>query len=105
MRKMLHISDDYAITPAVRTDELGLDSLVAVRIRSWFLNKFQVNIPALQILKGEALQGLIEQAMEEIPKELAPKLFSLQSDDTSSSSEDASQQLCISPSTAPETVT
>ncbi|KAK2022912.1 beta-ketoacyl synthase domain-containing protein [Colletotrichum zoysiae] len=106
MRKMLHLSDDYAITPAVRTDELGLDSLVAVRIRSWFLNNFQVNIPALRILKGEALQGLINQAVEEIPEELAPRLFSLQSDDTSSSSEDASsQQSGTPPSTAPETET
>ncbi|EFQ32290.1 beta-ketoacyl synthase domain-containing protein [Colletotrichum graminicola M1.001] len=105
MRKMLHLSDDYAITPAVRTDELGLDSLVAVRIRSWFLNNFQVNIPALRILKGEALQGLIDYAVEEIPEELAPKLFSLQSEDDSSSSEDSSQKSGTPPSTAPETET
>ncbi|KAK7460255.1 beta-ketoacyl synthase domain-containing protein [Colletotrichum acutatum] len=104
MRKMLHLSDDYAITPAVRTDELGLDSLVAVRIRSWFLNNFQVNIPALRILKGEALQGLIDHAVEEIPEELAPKLFSSsQSEDTSPSSEESSQKSGTPPSTAPET--
>ncbi|KAK0379659.1 beta-ketoacyl synthase domain-containing protein [Colletotrichum limetticola] len=104
MRKMLHLSDDYAITPAVRTDELGLDSLVAVRIRSWFLNNFQVNIPALRILKGEALQSLIDHAVEEIPEELAPKLFSSsQSEDTSPSSEESSQKSGTPPSTAPET--
>ncbi|KAK1676294.1 beta-ketoacyl synthase domain-containing protein [Colletotrichum godetiae] len=104
MRKMLHLSDDYAITPAVRTDELGLDSLVAVRIRSWFLNNFQVNIPALRILKGEALQGLIDHAVGEIPEELAPKLFSSsQSEDTSPSSEESSQKSGTPPSTAPET--
>ncbi|KAL8383428.1 hypothetical protein RB595_006943 [Gaeumannomyces hyphopodioides] len=76
MRKMLHLSDDYAITPAVRTDELGLDSLVAVRIRSWFLNNLQVNIPALKILKGASLQDLIDQATEEMPLDLAPNLES-----------------------------
>ncbi|TKW51933.1 Nonribosomal peptide synthetase 14 [Colletotrichum tanaceti] len=86
MRKMLHLSDDYAITPAIRTDELGLDSLVAVRIRSWFLNNFQVNIPALRILKGEALQGLIDFAAQEIPDELAPNLSSSSSPSCSSSS-------------------
>lgn len=40
MRNMLHMGDDYAITTAVRTNELGLDSLVAVRIRSWFQNHY-----------------------------------------------------------------
>lgn len=74
MRKMLHLSDDYAITPSVRTDELGLDSLVAVRIRSWFLNNFQVNIPALRILKGASLRELVELAVEEVPEDLTPKI-------------------------------
>lgn len=79
MRKMLHLSDDYEITTSVRTDELGLDSLVAVRIRSWFLNNYQVNIPALRILKGTSLQELIEQALEAVPDELTPKISSDQS--------------------------
>jgi hybrid polyketide synthase/nonribosomal peptide synthetase ACE1 len=76
MRKMLHLSDDYEITTSVRTDELGLDSLVAVRIRSWFLNNYQVNIPALRILKGTSLQELIGQAVEDIPDELTPNISS-----------------------------
>lgn len=79
MRKMLHLSDDYEITTSVRTDELGLDSLVAVRIRSWFLNNYQVNIPALRILKGTSLQELIGQAIEDVPDELTPNISSDQS--------------------------
>jgi hybrid polyketide synthase/nonribosomal peptide synthetase ACE1 len=78
MRKILHLSSDYEFTTSVRTDELGLDSLTAVRIRSWFLNNFQVNIPALRILKGIALQELIQQAVEDIPDEITPKLKSLE---------------------------
>ncbi|KAF2761850.1 beta-ketoacyl synthase domain-containing protein [Pseudovirgaria hyperparasitica] len=74
MRNMLHLSEDYAITPAVRTDELGLDSLVAVRIRSWFLKHFQVNIPALRIMKGAALQELVDFAVTGTPTELTPLL-------------------------------
>ncbi|KAL9039293.1 MAG: hypothetical protein Q9214_004936 [Letrouitia sp. 1 TL-2023] len=76
MRKMLHLSDDYDITPSISTDELGLDSLVAVRIRSWFLNNFQVNIPALRILQGAPLHELIQQALEAVPSELTPKISS-----------------------------
>lgn len=80
---MLHVGDDYVMTPAVRTDELGLDSLVAVRIRSWFLKHFQVNIPALKIIKGVTLQQLIDQTLNEMPAELTPGLLGA----TSSSSD------------------
>ena len=111
MRKMLHLSDDYEITTSVRTDELGLDSLVAVRIRSWFLNNYQVNIPALRILKGTSLQELIGQALEEVPDELTPNISSDQSlqpevrEDSSSqsSSDSVSERLDTPPSTDPQT--
>lgn len=64
------MSDDYEITTSLRTDELGLDSLVAVRIRSWFLNNYQVNIPALKILQGVPLQEIIDQASDTLPETL-----------------------------------
>lgn len=99
---MLHLSDDYAITPSVRTDELGLDSLVAVRIRSWFLNHYQVNIPALRILKGLSLQELIEQAASELPPELTPAIASeLQLDEEDL--EDSSDGVPSSGSERPDT--
>ncbi|RHZ44289.1 uncharacterized protein CDV56_102026 [Aspergillus thermomutatus] len=75
MCSMLHMGEDFAMTPAVRTDELGLDSLVAVRIRSWFLSHFKVNIPALKIIKGVSLQQLIDQTLNEMPADLTPGLF------------------------------
>ncbi|KAI9927011.1 hypothetical protein MW887_003392 [Aspergillus wentii] len=109
LRKMLHLSDDYDITPSVRTDELGLDSLVAVRIRSWFLNNFQVNIPALKILKGTSLQDLIEQAAQEIPIELTPKMspeqcLELEVEEESQSSSDSAAELPDTPpSSDPQT--
>ncbi|KAG6003604.1 putative Hybrid PKS-NRPS biosynthetic cluster [Claviceps maximensis] len=74
LRKILRLGDDAEIVTSVRTDELGLDSLIAVRIRSWFLKNFQVNIPALRILMGPPLQELIIQALKGIPAELVPKV-------------------------------
>ncbi|KAH7019596.1 beta-ketoacyl synthase domain-containing protein [Ilyonectria destructans] len=74
LRTMLQLGDDYEVTTSARTDELGLDSLVAVRIRSWFLNNFQVNIPALRILKGVSIQELIDQALETMPQTLTPNV-------------------------------
>ncbi|KAI0199478.1 beta-ketoacyl synthase domain-containing protein [Astrocystis sublimbata] len=74
LRTMLHLSDDYAITCTVRTDELGLDSLVAVRIRSWFLKHYHVNIPALRIMRGVAIKELVDLALDVMPIELTPHL-------------------------------
>lgn len=72
MRNVLYMDDDYVITTNVRTDELGLDSLVTVRIRSWFLNHDQVNFPALKIIKGISFQKLIDQTLDNMPGELTP---------------------------------
>ncbi|XWW92934.1 hypothetical protein V2A60_000862 [Cordyceps javanica] len=113
LRKMLRLGDDFEIATTLRTDELGLDSLVAVRIRSWFLNNFQVNIPALRILMGASLQDLILQAQEGMPPELTPKLSpdvgedadSEQSETVSTvaSSQSAFEQLGTPNSTEPQT--
>nr|XP_036580489.1 beta-ketoacyl synthase domain-containing protein [Colletotrichum truncatum]KAF6788401.1 beta-ketoacyl synthase domain-containing protein [Colletotrichum truncatum] len=103
LRKMLQLSDDYEITPSVRTDELGLDSLVAVRIRSWFLNTYQVNIPALRILKGASIQELVDQALETIPESLTPNLSSDgQKSSSQSSSDNSSEQHETPPSSNPD---
>ncbi|GAB0138115.1 putative nrps-t1pks biosynthetic cluster [Epichloe bromicola] len=82
--KMLRLGDDYDLETSLRTDELGLDSLVAVRVRSWFLNNFHVNIPALRILMGASIQDLILQALEGIPPEVTPMVSAGRSPDSES---------------------
>ncbi|KAF2182988.1 beta-ketoacyl synthase domain-containing protein [Zopfia rhizophila CBS 207.26] len=57
-----------------RTDELGLDSLIAVDIRSWFFKVYQVNMPVLKILGGVSIADLVAHAMENIPQELVPNI-------------------------------
>ncbi|KAH6876757.1 polyketide synthase [Thelonectria olida] len=52
---------------------LGLDSLISVDIRSWFLKSFQVNIPVLKIMSsGVQMSSLAELAAENIPSALIP---------------------------------
>jgi hybrid polyketide synthase/nonribosomal peptide synthetase ACE1 len=58
----------------MRTDEIGLDSLIAVDIRSWFLKNYEVSIPVLKILGGALVSELIEQAIQQLPSELTPNL-------------------------------
>lgn len=55
-------------------EELGTDSLVAVEIRSWFINELMVDIPVLKILGGATVAAMIELAIEKLPAELTPNL-------------------------------
>lgn len=53
--------------------DLGLDSLISVDIRSWFLKNFQVSIPVLKIMANNAqMRELVEIAVADIPGDLIP---------------------------------
>lgn len=58
----------------MRSAELGLDSLISVDIRTWFLKNFQVSIPVLKILSNETMSNLALLALENVPPELVPNL-------------------------------
>jgi len=53
-------------------EELGTDSLVAVEIRSWFLDELMVDVPVLKILGGATVAGMVDLAIEKLPIELTP---------------------------------
>ena len=52
-------------------DDLGIDSLVAVEIRSWFLRELEVNVPVLKILGGATIEEIVAYAVKKLPSELA----------------------------------
>ena len=56
------------------TDELGIDSLVAVDIRSWFIKELNVEMPILKILGGFTPAELVAEAREKLPELLVPNL-------------------------------
>lgn len=68
-------------------DQMGVDSLSAGEIRSWFTKNLEINIPVLRILNGGSVGELITTATETIPARLVPKLsqVSAASSDISSS--------------------
>ena len=66
-----------------KTDELGIDSLIAVEIRSWFLKNLEVNVPVLKILGGTTVMELLHFALKELPIELAHNALSKGFDTTS----------------------
>jgi hybrid polyketide synthase/nonribosomal peptide synthetase ACE1 len=56
------------------SEKLGIDSFVAVEIRSWFLKELGVDIPVLKILGGATVEAMVVSAMEKLPAELTPNL-------------------------------
>ncbi|OJK01159.1 hypothetical protein ASPACDRAFT_51108 [Aspergillus aculeatus ATCC 16872] len=57
-------------------DDLGIDSLNTVEIRSWFLKEMKVDIPVLRILGGATIGEIIKFALEKLPSEMTPSLGS-----------------------------
>ena len=58
----------------VTANDLGVDSLVAVEIRTWFLRELDVDMPVLKILGGASLHDLLAFTIEKLPASLLPTL-------------------------------
>ncbi|KAH6855609.1 hypothetical protein B0I37DRAFT_442419 [Chaetomium sp. MPI-CAGE-AT-0009] len=56
------------------TGALGVDSLVAVEIRSWMLRDLDVDIPVLKILSDATIQDMVDFAVANLPDTLTPNL-------------------------------
>ncbi|MCJ1477282.1 hypothetical protein MMC13_005953 [Lambiella insularis] len=67
-------ADRSASILQLRTDEMGIDSLIAVEIRTWFLKNLEVNMPVLKILGGASIGELLDHAVEHLPPKLTPNL-------------------------------
>ncbi|KAJ5327638.1 Acyl transferase/acyl hydrolase/lysophospholipase [Penicillium brevicompactum] len=55
-------------------DELGVDSLVAVDLRSWFLKELGVDMPVLKIFNAASVRELLATAAEALPSTSVPNL-------------------------------
>lgn len=74
---------------SMRSVDLGLDSLVSVDIRSWFLKNFEVSIPVLKIMANDvSMAALAEIAAEGVPAEMIPHVRQAADTDENGSSSD-----------------
>ncbi|KAI0200608.1 putative hybrid NRPS/PKS enzyme [Astrocystis sublimbata] len=58
---------DQATDRDAPLNELGIDSLVAVEVRAWFLKNLKVDIPVLKIIGGASISELCQKALELLP--------------------------------------
>lgn len=68
--------DDEAKFMNSSLDEMGLDSLLAVEIRTWWMKTVQVNISVMKILSGLTIGELVALAQENLSADLTPLLKS-----------------------------
>lgn len=59
-------SEDDVVNEKVSLVEQGIDSLMAVEVRSWFLKELEVDMPVLKILGAASIAGLLNEAMERV---------------------------------------
>jgi len=67
---MLRIPVETDVPESLALVDQGVDSLVAVDVRSWFLKELDTDMPVLKILGGNSILDLASDALERIPKAL-----------------------------------
>ncbi|KAF5675208.1 polyketide synthase [Fusarium circinatum] len=82
LRRVLAVGPDEIINEKVTLVEQGVDSLMAVEIRSWFIKELDVDIPVLKILGGMSIPDLIEESLNLISNSILD-VSSLETDSAS----------------------
>ncbi|KAK4500047.1 hypothetical protein PRZ48_008233 [Zasmidium cellare] len=75
LRIVLQLAD-ATIEADVPLVEIGIDSLIAVEVRSWFLKEVKVDIPVLKIVGGASPAELCDMAMKKVSDEMLSGLGS-----------------------------
>jgi hybrid polyketide synthase/nonribosomal peptide synthetase ACE1 len=92
LRRILMLPHDATVDPKASVIEQGVDSIMAVELRSWFLKELDVDMPVLKILGTDTtVESLLGEILDKIP----PSILNL--DSTASAPAVASSSAVISP--------
>lgn len=83
---------------AMRSRDIGLDSLISVDIRSWFLKNFEVSVPVLKIMGNDTMAELADLVAAQVPPSLLPELADIET--PASSEKDPAANSGIQPAPA-----
>jgi hypothetical protein len=68
----LGLSTEAILVPETRLIDLGVDSLVAADLRTWFLKKLAVDVPILLMLSGSSIQAITSSAAAKLDPSRIP---------------------------------
>ncbi|KAF2274182.1 ketoacyl-synt-domain-containing protein [Westerdykella ornata] len=74
LRRLLRIPEEEKLDGTTGLVDRGVDSLVAVDLRAWFLKELGVDVPTLKILGGGSIADLIRTALEKMVDVAAPAI-------------------------------
>lgn len=73
LKQVLQMSEDAEVLD--RTSEvLGIDSLIAVEVKSWFMREINVSMPVLIIIGGGTMRGVVTRCVDLLDPLLVPHL-------------------------------
>ncbi|CAG8972796.1 hypothetical protein HYALB_00007721 [Hymenoscyphus albidus] len=67
LSRILAVSPEEVVSEKVTLVEQGIDSLMAVEVRTWFLKELDVDLPVLKILGSSSINDLLDQASTLLP--------------------------------------
>ena len=76
LKRIMMVSDDHQVNEKAPLVGQGIDSLMAVAIRTWFLKELEVDAPVLKILSGGSILDLATFGCENLPKHIIQELAS-----------------------------
>lgn len=76
LKQILQVDADDQISSTQTLVEQGVDSLIAVEVRSWFLKELDIDMPVLKVLGGASMIDLLEDAIDGLPPGTVPNLGS-----------------------------
>ncbi|XWW99229.1 hypothetical protein V2A60_007238 [Cordyceps javanica] len=66
LQKLLRLPAGQPISPDISILDLGVDSLVAVKMRQWFLKELQVNMPVMKLIGGATISQVIQSVVHQV---------------------------------------
>ncbi|PWY79460.1 ketoacyl-synt-domain-containing protein [Aspergillus sclerotioniger CBS 115572] len=75
VRSKLQLSTEESLTGATVLTDMGVDSLVAIELRHWFVKELSVDLPVLQIIGGVSIQELSSCAASKLSADHIPSII------------------------------
>lgn len=66
----MFLLESDSMSDSIPLVDIGVDSLVSVELRAWFLKELGVDVPVMKILSGVTIAELVDGALVQLPRDL-----------------------------------